>query len=65
MPMIYFPPRLVPTDECVADPNEQLNGARDRYLDQGIVVLDNVESIKNVQKIVEFARQFDDLRPPA
>lgn len=65
--VIYFPPRIVTPDFTVGDYNAVLDDARDRYLDDGIALLEEEESMKNAQKVINFALSFPDLQnlPPS
>lgn len=62
MTFIYFPPRLLQTDDAIANQHESLDNVKDRYLGEGVAILITEEQIKDVRKVIEFARQFESLR---
>lgn len=64
--IIYFPPRLVLPDFTKGDHNAVLDDARDRYFEDGICLVEEEESVKNAQKVINFEQSFPDLQytPP-
>ena len=62
MSTLWFPPRLVKANDDIEDPTERMDEAVERYLEEGIAVIDlETESIQDCMKIIHFARQFKDL----
>ena len=60
---VFYPPRLIKTDDTIPSVNARLDDARERYLAEGVVVIGDEESVKSAQKIINFSGQFEDLKP--
>lgn len=58
--LIFFPPRLVTPDFSKGDENAILDDARDRYLDQGLPLVEG-ENLKKAQIIVGYASGFPEV----
>lgn len=64
MVLVFFPARLVETDPSVGDSNAQIDDAVECYKACGLVIMEYGDpAVKDVQKIVEFSRQFKTLFP--
>lgn len=61
--LVFFPPRLI-TVKVGGDHNKTLDNARDSYLDEGIMILGDEDSIKDAQKVCNFYRSFKGILPP-
>ena len=61
---IFFPPRLIDTDDTIEDSNARLDEACEQYKAQGVAILLGEESVKDAMKVIEFAGAFDDLVSP-
>jgi hypothetical protein len=57
---VFFPPRILFPDFSKGDHNAILDDIKDRYLDEGIVVVDE-DGLNQAQKIVQYASAFPDV----
>lgn len=61
--LVFFPPRLIVPDFNKGDHNDVLDDARDRYINEGIVLVD-AQGLKEAQMIIAYAKGFPDLMEP-
>lgn len=52
---VFFPPRIIYPDMTKGDHNAVLDDVRDRYLDEGIVMVDIEKGVAEAYKIIAFA----------
>lgn len=61
---IFFPPRLIDTDDTIEDSHERMNDASERYLEGGVCIVCEESGLRDAMKVIEFAEAFDDLCHP-
>ena len=61
---IFFPPRLIETDDTIEDSNSRLDYAVQQYKNQGMCILREEQSLKDAMAVIEFAEAFEDLVRP-
>lgn len=60
---VFFPPRIVKLDLTVGDSQKVMDNARDRYLDQGVVLLDT-DGVRKALAIINYAAAFPEVCDP-
>ncbi len=58
---IFFPPRIIFPDLSVGDTNDIMDDASMKYMEKTICLIMDEQSLKDAQKIVDYAKAFPDV----